>query len=393
MIHADTFHSRFWTDLSSSLPLEVVGKLRYLDKIIVWDGDITKPGFGLPLGQLEIIEAKVSIMIHAASTIHLTKPLDFMREQIIEPSVALAELSLRCKHLTRFVYVSSAYASTFLRFNGKEAPSGSDAILKEDINSIIDDEDMSLSKELANVRSAGSSIEFNFVQHLSSYTYAKHLTERLILQLFDQHGKPGKLLILRPSLVGPADSKPFEFYERPGSAPLTAFTAGYLLSPPRKWRVSSYLSDISKYLVDEIPVDIVVNRLIMHTAAGTKGCVHAVAGIGRMTSISEALSIISKRRRLWWGRPTFDACRCHWRDKQLWPVARLFNAVGCAFQFEDTKTEMLWGKMNSTDKVSWPLWSNHKGSFQAVNARINNAKSYMVECLSVPRFIADLLIW
>lgn len=386
-------NSHFWTEMAKHLSTDIVNQIRLTGKIFIWDGDITQPNLGLCHEQLRTFKTEVNILIHAASTIQLTKKLSFMRDQIIEPSLAIMEFALQSKSLTRFVYVSTAYASAFLRFNGDDCPTGSDALITEDIHPISDKSSASLDNELAQVRRTGNSVEFNYVRHMSSYTYAKHLTERLLFRGFAESGKPEALLIFRPSMVGPAEKLPFPFYERSGSAPFTAIAAGYLLCPPRTIRVPSYLQDIGMAEGNEIPVDMVVNRLIMHTAVGTTGCVHAVAGRDTIVNIATAGEAFVRRRRWWWGRPFVTICNYDWHDCRLWFVARVFAALGCAFQFDDAKTKALWEQMSEADKEAWPLWATGSSSFLAMEDRMKNVRLFMTNCLSIPRAVQKFFIW
>lgn len=48
--------------------------------------------------------------------------------------------------------------------------------------------------------------------------------------------------------------------------------------------------------LDEVPVDVVVNRLVAHIAFGSDGCVHAVSGASYRRSPVQLLGAMNKLR-------------------------------------------------------------------------------------------------
>ncbi|KAJ3480799.1 hypothetical protein NLG97_g7979 [Lecanicillium saksenae] len=388
--------SHFWEEVDSHLLKPIATHLRASGKVKILQGDITEASCGLSDDQVRMIQRDVSVIVHAASTIALRKPLPYVLQHIIEPSMALAQLALGCAHLSKFVYVSTAYVNTFLRCH-EGSVTGADALIKEDIRAIAQDGLDNPVDELHRLRSSGSTREFDDVRHLSTYTYAKHLTERLILGEFSTSGNSSKLLIFRPSVIGPAEVKPYPFYEKPGSSPSTMVAAGILASPPRPLVFSSHLNDPKESRLDEIPVDMVVNRLIVHTAAGTCGIVHAVAGPECCTSMDKALVNITALRRFWWGKPTVIWTDCHWHDPKLWSLARLVTIAGCFFKFEDSKTKQLIDQVSGLDLDHWPLFSTGESSLEhGVAARRRSLRTLIGQYLSrkyrVPSRFARVLV-
>lgn len=269
----------------------------------------------------------------------------------------MANFALSCPKLVRFVYVSTAYASAFLRQASDGSLVGADAVIYEEIHPIHADEG-TLDKELADLEVSGSTMEFGLVRHLSANTYAKHLTERLLLRSFAQSGVPNKLLIFRPSVIGPAEEFPSPFFEIPGSCPVTTFLALALALPPQKTRCSSHLSDPTKSSYDEIPVDIAVNRLIVHTAHETSGCVHAVSGDdGRQVS-QVRWDEVTRLRPFWWGRPKLVWCKKSRRSDKVLELANLYTTHGTSFCFDDTKADQAWKDMSDSEQADWPLWAD-----------------------------------
>lgn len=158
--------------------------------------------------------------------------------------------------------------------------------------------------ELSDLEAYGSTPEYEFSRHPFPYSYAKHLTERLLLEFFNEAQLGRVLLIFRPSCIGPAESKPYLFYEiLPGSSPTTAGLAAIIAYPPIRMKFSSHLLDPSTATIDEVPVDMVVNRLIAHAAFESRGCVHAVGGSRGRRYTEDLFSAGVKLGRFWWARP------------------------------------------------------------------------------------------
>lgn len=306
--------------------------------------------------QTQIMYQTVSVFVHGASTINLQKPLSEVARVIVHPSLNLAGLALRCPKLERFVYISSAYASTFLRETPDGRVTGFDATVSEDVNCIRDDASRTASLELSEIDALGSTLEYEVVRHPYAYTYAKHLTERLLLQMFREIGRDRDLLIIRPSCIGPAVADPFPFYEIPGSSPGTSLLAAFITTPPTTVLVSSHLADPATATVDELPVDYVVNHILVHVAFGTCGCVHAVAGADGRHSVTALWHGALELRRAWWGRPSLSWRNTHWKSEELSALARLFVICGCSFLFENDKSKIVWQGMGASERQAWPLW-------------------------------------
>ncbi|KAJ7183815.1 hypothetical protein C8R46DRAFT_1344519 [Mycena filopes] len=174
-------------------------------------------------------------------------------------SSELAEL--RFTNLTAFLHVSTAYVNSFLP----------DGVVEERIYELGDAE-----RHLSEILATGSLSQQSFPELLrfpSPYSLAKHLTERLLLS---RHPRL-PLLVVRPTLIGPAISEPHPYYTRPGSCPLSTYIRGSMKDPDSGViRVApGHISGSN--IVDEIPVDLVANLLLLHAVQGTLGIVHAGA--------------------------------------------------------------------------------------------------------------------
>ncbi|KAK5991659.1 Putative fatty acyl-CoA reductase [Cladobotryum mycophilum] len=340
----------------------MVQELRLSGKLVIWDGDITHPDCGLTVDQVSLIHDKVSLFIHGASTINLQKPLVEVAKHIIYPSLTLAKMALGCANLTRFVYISTAYTNAFLRKALNGSVERYDAVIEEDIHHIRSHPSASAAMELSDLEAYGSTPEYEFVRHPFPYSYAKHLTERLLLEFFNEAQLDHMLLIFRPSCIGPAESKPYPFYEVPGSSPVTVCLAAAVACPPMTLNFSSHLKDPSTANIDEVPVDIVVNRLIAHVAFESSGCVHAVGGSRGRHTTDELFNAVIQFRRFWWAYPKITWYDDYWKSDRLCKPARLFVITGCSFIFDEAKTDLIWDRMSVSERSTWPLYQCENSS-------------------------------
>ncbi|KAJ5746902.1 uncharacterized protein N7511_008598 [Penicillium nucicola] len=130
--------------------------------------------------------------------------------------------------------------------------------------------------EWNDVKKLGTSQAYESEDFPWAYAYAKHLTERLLLHRFCQSDAKEKLLIVRPSIVGPAQRFPFPGYNMRFSSPSTVLATIMALEPYRRWNlVTQFEAPELQAQIDEVPVDVVVDRLLSHLAAGNDGCIHA----------------------------------------------------------------------------------------------------------------------
>ena len=271
---------------------------------------------------------------------------------IVDPSLALAEIALGCPHLERLAYISTAYSNAHLH----TLHSGTDTFVSEQIHPLRSTGGDSTAFEVADLQAAGTTPEYQFHNFPSAYTYAKHLTERALLSLFAQRGKSDKLLIVRPSIIGPALRDPYPYYEIRGSAPATSFLAAILTSPSFGITFCSRFPDpMRQSNIDEVPVDVAVNRILMHVSHRSSGVVHAVAGQRGRRSFENMWAKAMSERRIPW-RPSVGWRDVDWHDEGLHPIGKAFNIVGTSFLFEDVKVYDLWNKMSDADKATFPLF-------------------------------------
>ncbi|OQD87902.1 hypothetical protein PENSOL_c076G06096 [Penicillium solitum] len=320
-----------WT---ASLSSATVEKLLNTNRITVMDGDILSPDLGLSQNELNTLQQEVNVIIHSASSINLSKPLDRLSEVITGASERMADIALTCPSLDRFVYVSTAYSNTYLPPTGE----GIEVEIKEDIYDPNPNDHPEVLKEWAQVQENGSSDAYEAHDFPWPYACAKNLTERLLLDRFSQRGVKEKLLIVRPSIIGPAQKFPSPGYNVPLSSPSTLIAAVVALIPGGMATIATKaVGQISQLFTDEVPVDVVVDRLLAHLAVGTNGCVHAVSGKqARHQFIKWWESAVSLRRvprniDLNW--KDID-----WKSDEQHPLAHFYVIFGSSFEFYEDKT-------------------------------------------------------
>lgn len=323
--------------------------MRTSNRIEVLDGDITQPNFGLSTESLAAV-MEASVVIHAASSINLAHPLTRIAKSVIYPSLELAKLVLNSTNLDRFVYISTAYSNAHLH----QMHDLVDTEINEQLYPLKTGE---AEEELEQISSTGTTQTFEAYPFPFAYSYAKHLTERLLSTRFDKGHQSQKLLIVRPSIIGPALAEPFPYYGTLGSVPGTAFMSGLVLTTSLNMTFASPFDDPdTQSNIDEVPVDIVVNRIVTHTAAGSTGCVHAVAGKEGRRTFKAAWDIAMKLRALPW-TPGLTWKTIDWGCEEVHAVPRIFKVFGTSYLFDQSKTDALWEKgMTLEERLNFPLY-------------------------------------
>ncbi|PKY07610.1 male sterility domain-containing protein [Aspergillus campestris IBT 28561] len=302
------------------LPPGAVDQLCSTDRIIILHGDILQPNLGLTGLELDNVRHDINIIIHAASSINLIKPLHQLSDTIIEASNMMADLALTCKRLDRFVYVSTAYANTHYYARCDELDVRIDEITYplQRQRSVLD--------ELEEVRKRGTSQAYEAESFPWAYAYAKHLTERLLHYKFSKNVSVEKLLIIRPSVIGPSQALPFPGYNMP------LIKIATKMSHP----------DLETHQ-DEVPVDVVADRLLCHLALGTHGCVHAVSGVRARMKYEPWRRALTKIRRIPWEvQPLW--VKGDWKSPDQHHLARLYAVLGTSFAFSEDRTVAVYEK-------------------------------------------------
>ncbi|KAJ7433477.1 male sterility protein-domain-containing protein [Mycena latifolia] len=217
-------------------------------------GDITAPAFGISFTLLAEMAQRVTVVIHSAGNINLAASLRASVRDNCLPALELARLASSFPHLVRFVHISSAYVNSFLP----------DGPVEERIYDTGNPE-----AQLHEILKTGA-LTSDGPQFPWPYSCAKHLTERLLFARFPAL----PTLIVRPTLIGPALARPHPFYSPPGAHPVSTYMRAYFAAPD-----SGIARATGTNIVDELPVDLVANLVLLHAAHGTAGVVHASAQI------------------------------------------------------------------------------------------------------------------
>lgn len=396
---ANTFYySRLHQVWLRTLPLQTAAQLCSDSRIEIFDGDVCAKNFGLDEATTEELQKTVNVVIHAASSINLKHSLSRLAPTIVQGTLNAADFALGCRSLDRFVYISTAYANAYMHYlEPSKIPFISERIhpLRNEGDSCLDTE-----SEWSYLQQHGTTPQYETSPFPFAYAYAKHLTERLLINKFsmDKNDSPNmsstslssassssqastltnnnddptlasRLLIIRPSIIGPALSSPSPGWQIATSAPVTGLLTFFIFTPATRLTFYSFFPSPSlDALIDEVPVDIVTNRILLHLSHSTSGIVHANRQLSTCHNFGTYVRSAQKLRRLPW------SCKILW-DKdaaspKLCPVSKLYQVSGCTFQFEDAQTQTLWDcKMSEKEKEMWPLFAVEK---YAMKKRRNN---------------------
>ena len=312
-------------------------------------------------------------------------------KSIIDPTLELAKIALTSTSLERFVYISTAYANAHLH----HLHQGVDTSVCERIYPLRAGGGDSTDFEWSDLRISGTTPEYEANNFPFPYAYAKHLTERLLLGLFEAEQISGSLLIIRPSILGPALRDPYPYYEIRGSAPATNFLAAVIASPSLRVAFSSRFRDpMQQGTLDEIPVDIAVNRILMHTSRGSSGVVHAVVGAPARRTFQSLWEKAMSERRLPW-HPRVVWLDVDWHSPFLHDIAHASVIMGTSYLFEDTRVNAIWSQMTDEERAVFPLFMRSSEELGEVVKRRGQVRNQLERWFSrkgFPAVLIDLLI-
>ena len=389
--NTDHLRRDFWDKYRQVLPQDQFQEICTGSDISILDGDISRSRLGLEEDDISHLKGNVNIYIHLACSISLRRTLPVITKSVIDPTLELAKIALASSALERFVYISTAYSNAHLH----HLHQGVDTSVCERIYPLRAGGGDSTALELADLRITGTTLEYEANNFPFPYAYAKHLTERLLLQLFDAQQMSGSLLIVRPSILGPALRDPYPYYEIRGSAPATNFLAAVVATPSLRMAFSSRFQDpMRQGTLDEVPVDVVVNRILMHTAQRSSGIVHAVVGApGRRTFQSLWEKATSERRLPWHPRAVW--LDVDWHSSLLHDVAHASVIMGTSYLFEDTRVNAVWSQMTEEERKIFPLFMRSAEELGDVVKRRGQVRNQLERWFSrkgLPLLLIDLLI-
>lgn len=364
---------------SQVLPGNVLTELLNPNILTVIDGDILKPDVGMTAREVGILKKEVDIIIHTASSINLGRSFGRVANSVIDGSEKLARLALECEKLKRFVYVSTAYANSYL-YNETDSP---DVEVDERFYSLATKQqpNRDVVEEWMDIKTKGTSAEYETHDFPWPYAYAKHFTERLLYKMFCDAGHPEKIMILRPSIVCAAQKYPYPGFSIPLSTPSLMIAAGIALAPSVNIRMSTRLvNPETQSTFDDVPVDVVVDRLLDHLVKGSSTIVHAVGGKRSRYTFEVYWRQALQIRRIPW-TPKLIWTRLSWHSPEIHPIPRIFKVIGTSFNFSEKETERLWDELSDDEKHGLQL-------FTAINGEQYDLLSRRDQILSTAGWVA-----
>lgn len=350
---------------SGVLPAHLAKTLVHSNCMTILDGELGDTAtMDLPDETLQMLKGTVHVIIHAAAPIELKNSLRELSYTVIAPTLCLTTYALKFPNLEKFVFVSSAYVNAHLWTTSKSP----DVAVEERIYP-LGRESADPCQTWREVQSTGTSNEFETHDFPWPYAYAKHLAERLVLQNASEQNALDKILIIRPSVVGPADHFPHHGFTTPHSTPSTACAAAYALHPGRKIMLATRCQNPEQEAtIDEVPVDVVADRLLVHVALGTSGCVHAVSGKKGRLRVEDWWNAFKQERRLPWNvKPVWTGG--DWHAPNLHHIARNFKIIGTSFAFAEDKTEQAAEKVSPDDMEHLRLFADRSQPYSLVHRR------------------------
>jgi hypothetical protein len=361
------------------LPVSIANTLSQSDRMTILDGELGDTAtMDLPEETLQMLKGTVHIIIHAAASIELKNSLRELSYTVIAPTLCLVKYALKFPNLEKFVFLSSAYVNAHLWKSSKSC----DVAVDERLYSLGDENPCRTAPEIwREVQASGTSDEYDTHDFPWPYAYAKHLSERLVLQKASEGGALDKILIIRPSVIGPAEEIPYHGFTTPYSSPSTACAAAYALHPGRKIQLATRCQNPEQEAtIDEVPVDVVAERILVHVAVGTSGCVHAVSGEKGRLKLEEWWEAFKKERRLPWNvKPIWISE--DWHSADLHHIARSFKIIGTSFAFAEDKTIQVAKKIDSKEMEHLRLFSKRDQPYSLAHRRhhINHVARQMAK--------------
>ncbi|KAJ7262062.1 NAD-binding domain 4 protein [Mycena rebaudengoi] len=242
-----------------TMPLQIDNILEK-DNIQFVVGDMASPNLGVEPALLAEMSQRVTVVINVAGNISLLDPLRAIIRDNCLSALELARLAASFTHIVRFAHISSAYANSFL-------PSGP---VEERTYDMGDAE-----AQLLEILETGDLTSGDVPSFMWPYALAKSLAERILLARYPEL----PTLIVRPTIIGPALARPHPFYGSQNANPVSAYIHKYFTRPDSGVSHVMPSHPAGTNIVDEIPVDIVANLILLHTIHGTRGIVHAGAQI------------------------------------------------------------------------------------------------------------------
>ncbi|KAJ6608303.1 male sterility protein-domain-containing protein [Mycena sp. CBHHK59/15] len=341
------------------MPMQI-GSILATRRIHFVVGDMTMENFGIEPATLREMEDCVTIIIHSAGNISLT---DSIKESVADnciPTLELSQLASSFKNLYRFVHLSTAYANSHLP----------DGLVEEKIYNFGDAE-----TQLREILETGTISKEMISNFPWSYAFGKHLTERLLLS----RNPKLPLLIIRPTNIGPAISQPYPFYGPTGSCPVSTYMRTYMESPDSGVVHVSSRNTAGSNIIDEIPVDLVANLILLHLVHGTTGIVHTSS----QSYVPRRLSQFHDEIRMFTPQELSGTPFSYVVDKRIKQghYAEFWKVMGRDWHFSDAASRLLKGYKGS---LNIDISGHDSGGFMKKRAKLiaEEVESRMKKCKS-----------
>lgn len=219
--------------------LKEENKADLLDKLIPVAGDVGEENLGLSSADRLTLVEEVQIVFHSAATLDFDADLKSTTNCNLLGTRRVVELCQEIRDLKAMVHVSSAYVNSYL-LEAEELVYPPPYDVNELLRLVKTLDDATLKAETANI----------LKDHPNSYTFTKHLAEHEV--------KNGRLpaAIVRPSMILAAWKEPVPGWTISKNGP-QGFLVGAGKGVVRRLPIAKDL------IYDYIPVDIVVNNLIV----------------------------------------------------------------------------------------------------------------------------------
>jgi len=118
---------------------------------------------------------------------------------------------------------------------------------------------------------------------------------------------------------------------------------------------SPYEDPFAETFIDEVPVDVVVNRLTVALRHGKSGILHAVAGRRKRLSTGTVWQALNKERKLFW-MLGYKWQKVDWHSPSLHLFSRIYVVLGTAYEFDEARTDDMWASMSEKERIQYPLY-------------------------------------
>lgn len=216
------------------------GNTKVFDKLVIVSGDVTLPNLGISAQDRQTLIKEVAVVFHSAATVKFNESLKTAVQLNTQGTQRITDLCLEIESLEAFIHVSTAYSNADKKkisekiypavMNPKE--------LIQYCETLSDEELETLEKDIQG-------------DHPNTYTLTKNMAENIVAEA----STTIPVAIVRPSIVTAALFEPV-----PGWVDNVSGISGIMMEIGRGTIRTIVCEDT--FIVDIIPVDLVVNTLI-----------------------------------------------------------------------------------------------------------------------------------